>query len=240
MSILARQKLSGGFMRYLIFGVLFLSVFYTYSQVTGGEIYYFDQVRSTLLLDSYGNKLSGSMNGAYLFDTWSNKGRVFQNNKIYVLDQLNYNIQKDRFEVKFEQDSIFVLSSPEDAVVEIGKRKFKRFIDPETKRSNYFEVVANVRGDALLIGYSIKIEKALINPLTKVPEGPDKLTKKESYYYTDDSESELLKLKLNKKTVLGLIEKEKQPLVQKHIKTYELKYNNISDVVKIFEYYHTI
>jgi hypothetical protein len=84
------------------------------------------------------------------------------------------------------------------------------------------------------------MEKALINPLTKVPAGPDELVKKESYYYADNKESELLELKLNKKTVLGLIEKKKQPLVQKHIKTYELKYNNISDVVKIFEYYHSI
>ena len=67
-------------------------------------------------------------------------------------------------------------------VVEINNRKFKRFNDPETNRLTFFEIVADINGNTLIIRHGLKIEEGPINPLTKEASGPDVLVKKQDYF----------------------------------------------------------
>ena len=221
------------FILFVMFGIK------TYAQLPINNLY-FDQVKSSLLLDSFRYKKSTTNNEIYLFESWYNSGRIVQDNKIYKLGSLNYNIRNDRFEAKFDQDSIFVINSPEDVVVEVNNRKFKRFLDPDTKRSTFFEVVANFKGGSIIIRHGLKVEEGSINPLTKETSGPDVLVKKEDYFYTKDTNSYLIKIKLNKKSIIDLIVESKKTEIQKFAKGNKLKYTKVNDVAKILKYYDSI
>tara|TARA_R110000868_G_scaffold21640_12_gene89894 strand:- start:41540 stop:42223 length:684 start_codon:yes stop_codon:yes gene_type:complete len=227
-------------MKYLFLFITFFGTLLSFGQFSGANTRYFDQVKSSLLIDSFKYQKTTKNDNFYLFDTWSNPSQIIQNNKIYKLNTLNYNIRNDRFEAKFEKDSVFVLNSPKDVIIKINNKKFIRFIHPETQRLTFFECIADFNGESLLIGYGLKIEKGVINPLTKEANGPDILAKKEDYFYTNGITNNLQKVKLNKKTICNLIDEEKLTELKKFIKTNRLKYNRVSDVSKILEFYNSI
>ena len=151
-------------MKKMILVLIVICSVQTYAQLPTNNLY-FDQVKSSLLLDSFRYKKSTNNNEIYLFESWLNDARIIQNNTIYKLGTLNYNIRNDRFEAKFEQDSIFVIDSPKDAVVEIKNRKFKRFMDPETNRLTFFEIVADFSGNTLIIRHGLKNSRRSHKPI---------------------------------------------------------------------------
>ncbi len=226
-------------MKKMILVLIVISSVQTFAQLPTNNLY-FDQVKSSLLLDSFRYKKSTNNNEIYLFESWMNDARIVQNNTIYKLSTLNYNIRNDRFEAKFEQDSIFVIDSPKDVVVEIKNRKFKRFNDPETNRLTFFEIVADINGNTLIIRHGLKIEEGPINPLTKEASGPDVLVKKQDYFLMKGIDMDLEKFKLNKKSIYNLIEEKKRDIVQNFAKKNKLKFNRISDLPRIAAYYNSL
>lgn len=227
-------------MKKMIFVLFVMCSIQMFAQLPANNLY-FDQVKSSLLLDSFRFKKSTTNNEIYLFESWYNSGRIVQDNKIYKLGSLNYNIRNDRFEAKFEQDSIFVINSPEDVVVEVNNRKFKRFVDPDTDRSTFFEVAAIFKGGSIIVRHGLKVEEGPINPLTKETSGPDVLVQKHDYFYSKEGDTLYLEaIKLKKRSIFNLIAENKKMEIQKYVKKNKLKYSNIYDVAKILDYYDSI
>ena len=58
--------------------------------------------------NDFGSK--GNIEGTtYLFKNWNNSSTIWQGDKIFNLNSLNYNLQTESFEFKLNKDSVFII-----------------------------------------------------------------------------------------------------------------------------------
>ncbi len=183
------------------------------------------------------NKVKGS---TYLFNDWSQVGKVYFNNKIYAVNQLNYNIQLERFEAKISPDSIFAFDRGDVRKIEINDKLFTRYLDPAFRRNTYFENIFIFKDKKLLKKYMVELKEGQLNPMTMQKIQEDRFIKKEQFYILEDGEDELSEFKLKKKNILSLIEDVYKPKVKEFAKDNRLNYNNVEDLTKIFNYYNAL
>jgi hypothetical protein len=86
----------------------------------------------------------------------------------------------------------------------------------------------------------VKIKSGPINPLTNEKLSNDQITKYEKYYLCKLQDNTLTNINLNKTNIQSLFTKEKLNYINKYVKDNHLKYNNISDVIKMVEFYNTL
>ena len=64
----------------------------------------------------------------HLFKNWNNHGIIkTTNNKVYKIENINFNIRNNRYESKIGNDSIFILDLENIDYVTINYRKLKSF-----------------------------------------------------------------------------------------------------------------
>ena len=81
-----------------------------------GVFYQFDDIR----FDD--RHLEGSI---FLFDNEDHPGRVYIDNKVYKMENINYNIENDQFFTKIENDSVFIYTFETIDKISIKNREFK-------------------------------------------------------------------------------------------------------------------
>ncbi|MBD0778148.1 hypothetical protein HPE56_10115 [Maribacter sp. ANRC-HE7] len=190
------------------------------------------------LVDKKNAKSKKTVDGSpYLFKSWDNNAKVYLDNKVYVFNMFNYNAYAERFEAKVSEDSVYIINPKGVDKVVILNRAFKRYLDPEYQRNSYFEEIFKSDNFLLLRKYYTTLREPNINPLTKVPEGLPELLQNEDFYVLKTDNEKLEKIKFRKKSVLDLIPKNQQKVVQSYVKKNNLKYNNLHDIVTILKYY---
>jgi hypothetical protein len=184
------------------------------------------------------NNIKGS---PYLFDSWYSANALVytKDNVAYKFRELNYNVQLERFESKFSEDSIFVFNPKNIGKVIINGKTFKRYLDSEFQRNSYFEELVVTNSFVLLRKYEIGIKEGMYNPLTQQKTTDDEMIVKEKYFYTTDNEN--LKLtQLKRSFILKSIESDKRDLLKQYAKDNDLSFKDINDLKKIFNYYNTL
>lgn len=183
-------------------------------------------------------KLKGS---PYLFDSWSSTNALIysKNNKAYNFKGINYNVQLERFEAKFTEDSILAFNPRNIEKVVIDGRTFKRYLDAEYQRNSFFEELVVTKSTTILRKFEIGIKEGIFNPLTQQKTTDDSMILKEKYFYTTDNEN-LKLIKLTKSSILKMVDPDKKDALKDYAKDNDLSFKEINDLKKIFEYYHTL
>ncbi len=176
----------------------------------------------------------------YLFENWSNDSKIYTDDKIYKIGSFNYNIAKERFEAKFSEDSVLVISTGKIKQIKINDVVMKPYYDSERDKFTFFEEVGSIKNRMIIKKYAVKIVKGNFNPMTQKKISADRYINEEYLYIVDSETGSLKRLKLKKSSILNLIELENKPEVLDFVKKHKLKYNNISDVHKILDYQNSI
>lgn len=177
----------------------------------------------------------------YLFDSWnSNNASIYiKNDKSYKFKNLNYNVQMERFEAKFTEDSILTFNPKNIEKVVLNGKTFRRYLDPEYQRNSFFEELAVTKSISILRKHEIEIVKGNINPITHKKIAEDQMVQKEKYYYTVDNKT-LKETKLNKSSILKSIDPNKKDALKQYVKDNNLNYSDVNDLKRVLEYYNTL
>src|SRR5690554_6487789 len=230
--------------KFLVF-ILALSVNFSFSQASS-DVSANSLTNASRMLSNNGLWISSAPKSTklkgtpYLFESWNNDDAViFMQDKAYRLKSLNYNIQLERFEAKFSEDSVFAFNPKNIKKVVIEGRTFKRYLDPEFQRNSFFEELATAESISILRKYEIEIVSGNINPITHQKISEDQMVHKEKYYYTNDGET-LKEMKLKKSSILKALDSDKRNILKQYAKNNDLVFREISDLKKILKYYSTL
>ena len=174
----------------------------------------------------------------YLFNNWKNYPVVVKSkdNKIFTLDNVNFNLRTNRLVTKISQDSIFVLNMKSIETVDIQGKVFKK-VDTEIG-SRIFEVIYESEKVSLLNFHSVKLVEGSVNPM--LSRKTDKLVHKEVYYVLNDQG--INELRLKKKSILNSFasnDNEKNSLL-KYFLENKLSFKKIDDVKVVLNNLNTI
>ena len=203
------------------------------------------EIRNNLNLDGIrdvNNRNQPLVDGSpYLFKNWNNKSKIYYDNRVYVINNFNYNIYSERFEAKLSEDSILIINPRNIISILINEKTFGRYLDPEFQRNSYFEELVKINDDYLFLKkYIVAIKEGPRNPLTKEKMANDYLVKSEIFYMCDLKDNTLKKVKLKKSAIESLFKTENLNSLNKFIKNNRLKYNDVNDIVKIIKYYNSL
>jgi len=174
----------------------------------------------------------------YLFNNWKNYPVVVKSkdNKIFTLDNVNFNLRTNRLVTKISQDSIFVLNMKSIETVDIQGKVFKK-VDTEIG-SRIFEVIYESEKVSLLNFHSVKLVEGSVNPM--LSRKTDKLVHKEVYYVLNGQG--INELRLKKKSILNSFasnDNEKNSLL-KYFLENKLSFKKIDDVKTVLNNLNTI
>lgn len=186
-----------------------------------------------------GENIEGS---PYLFKNWNNLSKIWYGDTVLKLDSVNYNIENERFEIKLNKDSIFIISPDNNLKkVEINFVVFKPYNNQELNTNSFYQVLWDGDNYSLLSKYKLKIKGGGVDPLTKNYVTPKEYTFEKDYFLLEHNEQEqMVPIKLKKSDILNLIEDSYVDQVKSFAKKRKLKYKEISDVEKILTYYYSI
>ena len=174
----------------------------------------------------------------YLFNNWKNYPVVVKSkdNKIFTLDNVNFNLRTNRLVTKISQDSIFVLNMKSIETVDIQGKVFKK-VDTEIG-SRIFEVIYESDKVSLLNFHSVKLVEGSVNPM--LSRKTDKLVHKEVYYVLNGQG--INELRLKKKSILNSFasnDNEKNSLLNYFLEN-KLSFKKIDDVKVVLNNLNTI
>tara|TARA_R110000868_G_scaffold100301_2_gene275855 strand:+ start:8029 stop:8724 length:696 start_codon:yes stop_codon:yes gene_type:complete len=176
----------------------------------------------------------------YLFNTWDNLSTLYTEDAVYSLNSFNYNIQLERFEAKFSEDSILIINTGNIKKIIINNIELKPYYDNEYRKIIFFEEIAKVDKVVLLKKNLVRVQKGSLNPMTQKKIKPDSYIVEEEFYVKNMDEVDLKPIKLKKSEILKLIKSDYQTKIILYAKEHGLKYYKLSDVHKILQYYNSL
>lgn len=177
----------------------------------------------------------GIQGSVMLFSTKDkNQGKVYSGKKVYILNDLNYNIKSEQFQTKLENDSIFIYNLEGLSRVQIKDKDFSVMYNPVEGKREIYEVVQAGKKMSLLKKYSIRVQKASPNPM--VNRKQTKIQKKWKYYAVDYKDN-IVEFKGKKKALLELArDNEDKKALKDYISNNRLSVKKEDDLKKIFDY----
>lgn len=181
----------------------------------------------------------GIQGSVMFFPTKSkHKGKVYSGKKVYILNDLNYNVKSDQFQTKLENDSIFIYNNEDLTRVQIEDKNFSVMYNPVEGERQIYEVVQSGNKLSLMKRYSIKVQKASPNPM--VNRKTTKITKRWKYY-TVDANDQIVEFKGKKKTILEMAkDSEGKKRLKDFIAANRLSIKKEEDLKKIVRFLNTI
>lgn len=174
-----------------------------------------------------------------MFDRRENhKGRLYSDKKVYIVKDVNYNIERGHFQSKLENDSTFIYNLETVKRVVIKDRDFSVMYNPAVGKRQIYEVIQAGKKVSLVKGHYIKLLKASPNPM--VNRKTTKIQQKWKYYIIDSSDK-IVEFSGKKKALLNSVKSEdKRKQLKDYISKNRLKVSRVDDLKKIFEYYNTL
>ena len=164
----------------------------------------------------------------YLFEDWNDDYLVvdLQGNE-FKLTNLNYDIVAKELETKISNDSIFIYNYNNLDYFVHKKQIYKIY------NEQVFLQVSNNEKFSLLKQFSVSIQNAVINPMTKEEMSPKKYILHTKYKIL--KENKLYDFKLNKKSFLDFFPNAKDEVLT-FVKQNKLSFSNESDAVRILKH----
>lgn len=169
----------------------------------------------------------------YLFEDWSNSGIIYATtNEKYSLKNINLNIERNSFESKVGQDSLFSFNFNNIDKFVVNGRTFKNYYWDDDNR--VYEIIYENENWSLIKGFKIVEVSGSANPMLNRTR--DRIIRKAFYYLKDDSGINTFIMKKNK--ILKLLNKKESGSeeVLRYVKSNKLSFKREKDVVKILDY----
>jgi len=173
----------------------------------------------------------------YLFKEWENNGSIVIGSKKYILANINFNIDRQEFMSKVENDSVYVYDTNIVDQVTINGKLFKRIYNGIERKNKMYEVVRSGKNFSVVKEYYIKVLEASPNPMLN---RPNKKIKQKNKLFVYTASENLVDLKLQKKSVLTFMDKKYNQTIKDFVDKNNLSYKKENDVVRIFNYYDTL
>jgi len=173
----------------------------------------------------------------YLFDDWIHSARVYATNgQLYMLDNINLNLNTQAFVTKIGQDSLFTFQFNQIDYFEVLGRKYESKFT-KTGRQIY-EVIADYGDDRLLRAYTVKLVPSSPDPMKNRP--VDKYIRRENFYYEHDDKITLMPLRKGRVLKSFDLEKPQEKELVKYVKQNDLSYGDEKDIIKMMDYVNSL
>lgn len=184
---------------------------------------------------SYGSASSTFFNPArrvegsvHLFKDWSNQAVIHTTDaQKFSLRNINLNIERNTFESKVSEDTIFTFNFNNIDRFVINNRVFKNQYYNGDNR--VFEIIYDSGNITLLKGYKIQLVKGSPNPMLN--RSTDRNVQKEFYFLKEGNNIKPYRLK--KKNILALMSSDQAKVAEKYAKDNNLSYNEDADINRI-------
>jgi len=141
----------------------------------------------------------------YLFKDWQNYAIIHTNDKQkFVLRNINLNLERNTYESKIGQDSLFIFNFNNINKLAINSKVYKNYSYNDENR--IFQIVYGNADFQLLKGFKIRLVKGSANQMLN--RSSDKYVKKEYFYIRKDNE--INPFKFRKKNILNLVDGNKE------------------------------
>ena len=168
----------------------------------------------------------------YLFEDWNNAGVIYAANQRFSLKNINLNIQRNSFESKVGQDSLFSFNFNNVEKFVINGRTFKNYYWEDDNR--VYEIIYESENWSIIKGFKIVEVTGSANPMLN--RSRDRMVRKMFYYLKDDKGIHSLILK--RKKILKLVKGDGKDIEKtaNFAKANKLSYKKEEDLRKILEY----
>ena len=170
----------------------------------------------------------------YLFEDWNNTGVIHATtNHRYSLRNINLNIERNSFESKVGQDSLFSFNFNNIEKFIVNGRIFKNYYWNDDNR--VYEIIYEGKDWSIIKGFKIVEVTGSANPMLNRTR--DRMVRKSFYYLKDDKGINSFILK--KKRVLKLLSNNDKAVSSKianYAKANKLSFKKEDDLRKILEY----
>ncbi len=184
--------------------------------------------------------LSDIKGSPYLFDSWYNNAKLYVDNTVYNVMSFNFNVQNQRFEAKFSEDSVLIMNTTKIKKIILRDKVFSRFELEDNTSNPFFEVIGKFDNSLLLKKYTLSIKEGSFNPMTQKVIRPSEYIVKEEYFTANLDGTNVKDTKLKKSTILKLFDDAKQEKVKEYADENDLNFKDENDVHRIFEYSNTL
>ena len=174
------------------------------------------------------NPAKKAQGSVHLFKDWNNLAMIHASDaQKFSLKNINLNVERNTFESKISEDSIFTFNFNNIDKFVINNRVFKNYYNNGENR--VFEVIYDSGQLVLLKGYKIQFVKGSPNPMLN--RSTDKTVQKEFYFIRQNSSIRSFRLK--KSNILDLLSPDQAKAAEKYVKDNRLSYKEDTDVNRI-------
>lgn len=171
-------------------------------------------------------------------DNVNHQGRLYSNDKVYILRDINYNIDKDQFQSKLDNDSTFVYNLETVKRVSIKDRDFAVIYNNLEGKNSIYEVIQAGKKVSLVKKHYINLLKASPNPM--VNRKTTKIQQKWAYYIVDDQDN-IYEFNGKKNALLTSVkDPDKRQQLKDYMKENRLRVSKMEHLIKIFDFYNTL
>jgi len=187
------------------------------ASVTGTPLHFFNPARA----------VEGTI---YLFDSWENSAVIHTTtNEKFLLRNINLNINRNMFESKIGNDSIYSFFFNNIEKFVINNRTFKNYYWDSDNR--VYEVIAEGGDVEILKGFAIRFVEGSPNPMLN--RYKDKYVTDEKYFVRKNDK--IAKIRLKKSSIMKMLDldKDKEAKVLDFAKNRKLSFNKEMDLKSI-------
>lgn len=190
---------------------------------------------SGLRSNAYFYQPNVTKNGSiYLFREFKNTAKVYdkRNNDVYIVKNINYNIQRSMFESKVHPDSIFSFNFNNIDKIQLNGREFRSFYYEPLKRGKVFEVVGETNDFTIIRSFKIDVQQGNPNPM--LARTAARFIQKEDHFVVKGDKMEEFKLK--RKSVLKLLSNDKAEEAKEYAKENGLSFKKSDELQQILNH----
>lgn len=180
-------------------------------------------------IDLVKRNIKGSV---YLFDTWDNEGEIFVGKNKYVVNNINFHLEKKALMSQLGKDSTYVYEKNTISKVLVNGRLFKYVVTSNDDIGKFHEIIYEGKNISLLKSFSVSFMERSKNPMVNRPES--ELKQKSKYYVLKNNE--LSSFKPKKSSMKPLLEKTNYQNLKLYLDKYNLSFKKEANLTTIFKF----